>query len=473
MAERTPYSLAVDNFKSHQDDFETWIELFESAIDLAYPAVDAATLNGHCIKWLPLKLDSEARTIYKNVTEAEWKKKKEKLSELLVNPEERYTWLTRRTTITWDGKESLHTLAAKIIQAVNKYDPKNGDKDREYFFRFRAAMPLEYKKAIDMNCGNDRPKRCTIAQAKTIACRLQAANAKATVSPGLAPTEKTVAFAGAAMSEERLKAVELGLQEMRVERSGNEARRTEDNRQYGRPNSRDRYDSRNDSRVSDRRPDSRDRYEDRGRNDRFRNSRDSLDRQNDRYGNRYRGYSNERQSYDNRDRSRRDNYERPYRQEFRGNSRDRGDQGRPTSSDRQSQFNQRDQQNYNTRPPSRERWNSRGRWNSRDRGNSRERWNSRGRQPSRDRGNDRNSNGWTNQRPRDGSYNRGNDDRRYSNSQSNNDCWNPDSRGSSRDRQQRETSSTFDTASMTPEFLAAFSELMTKFQPGNDGPALQ
>ena len=211
-----PYSIPVDSFQSNEDDFETWVQLFESAIILAYPTATAAELKQYFIKWLPLKLDNEARSIYKNVTAAEWKDKKEELTKLLVNPEEKYNWLAQRSPIMWDGKESLHTLAAKIIMAVNKYDPQNGDKEREYFFRFRAALPREYKKAIDMNCGEDRPALCTIAQAKTIACRLQAANAETSASLGFGPTEKTEPGRGAAMSDRSPQDISLQLKHYEI-----------------------------------------------------------------------------------------------------------------------------------------------------------------------------------------------------------------------------------------------------------------
>ena len=65
-------------------------------------------------------------------------------------------------------------------------------------------MPAEYRKAIDMNCGDDRPTLCTIKKAKTIAIRLQIANAEVAMSLG-----RTVAFTGAAMFDDRLKAVDL------------------------------------------------------------------------------------------------------------------------------------------------------------------------------------------------------------------------------------------------------------------------
>ena len=291
MAESMPYQLAVGNFQTDQDDFKDWVGLFEAAIELAYPSANAEARKGYCLRWLPLKLDTRARNIYQNVTEVDWEDKKIELAKLLVNPEERYNWLARRTTIVWDGKESLHTLATRIVQAVNKYDPKNGDKEREYFFRFRAAMPLEYKKAIDMNCGEDRPTLCTIAQAKIIACRLQGANAEVTVPPGVIPVGKTVAFAGAAMSDDRLKAVELGLQQLRLESNSTKNRGSEDSRRYGRH-------------------DSRELHENHRGDDRFRNSGDSQDWQGDRHDNRYRNYNNERSTYDNDHCDRRDRRDR-------------------------------------------------------------------------------------------------------------------------------------------------------------------
>ena len=65
------------------------------------------------------------------------------LAKLLVNQEDKYNWLARNTPMTWDGKESLHTLATRIQRAVDKFDPTNGDKVKEYYFRFRTAMPAE------------------------------------------------------------------------------------------------------------------------------------------------------------------------------------------------------------------------------------------------------------------------------------------------------------------------------------------
>ena len=135
MAERTPYQLAVGDFRTDQDDFKDWVGRFEAAVELAYPSADAEARKGHCLKWLPLKLDATARSTYQNVTGVDWNDIKTELAKLLVNPEDRYNWLARKTTIMWDGKESLHNLATRIVQAVNKYDPTNADKESSHATR--------------------------------------------------------------------------------------------------------------------------------------------------------------------------------------------------------------------------------------------------------------------------------------------------------------------------------------------------
>ena len=116
MADNTPYSLQVSTFRFQYDDFEEWVDLFEKSIKLAYPTADEAARKNYCISWLPLKLDDDARTIFRNVTAATWVEIKAELKKLLVNPEDKYNWLARRGTITWDGKESLHSLATRIMQ---------------------------------------------------------------------------------------------------------------------------------------------------------------------------------------------------------------------------------------------------------------------------------------------------------------------------------------------------------------------
>ena len=85
MADRPPFSLAVSNFRSSEDNFESWVDLFEAAIKLGYPTADVATLESHCITWLPLKLDDRARIVYRSITAgANWATTKAELKKLLV-----------------------------------------------------------------------------------------------------------------------------------------------------------------------------------------------------------------------------------------------------------------------------------------------------------------------------------------------------------------------------------------------------
>ena len=402
MADRAVHSLACDDYRSEHDDFDTWVDLFEKSIRLAYPAADAAAQKGHCINWLPLKLDEHARTIFDGVSDkTDWDKIKPELSTRLVDPGERYSWLARRGTIIWDRKESLHSLATRIKRSVDKFDPKNADKPREYFIRFRWALPPEYKKAIDMNCAEDRPDLCTIEEAKKIALRVQMANAETGDQPGVAtPGEKTVAFSGAAMADDRIKTMELKLGSLETRfgnvettmgriaekvdrwdrgRPNSRDRGQPDNRDRGRSNSRDRDGNREGDRDRGRsgdrnqgRGDSRDRGRDRdrdrrsdgSRDGRFRNSRDSLDR---RGGERYRGYYNDRDY----DRQRRDGYVMV--ETSRGRDESRGYRRRTPSYDRRPNYD------------------SRGRYDSRDRRPSRDGRFSGERRPSRDRWDDRRS----------------------------------------------------------------------------------
>ena len=68
MADKPAYSLPVSSFRSDQDDFDSWIELFEASVKVAHPAADEAAIHALNLKWLPLKLDDDARTIYGSKT---------------------------------------------------------------------------------------------------------------------------------------------------------------------------------------------------------------------------------------------------------------------------------------------------------------------------------------------------------------------------------------------------------------------
>ena len=421
MADKPAYSLPVSSFRSDQDDFDAWIELFEDAVKVAHPSADAAAIQALNLKWLPLKLDDDARTIYGSKTETTWPEVKKELKKLLVNPEDRYSWHARRNTIVWDGQESLHALATRVKRAVNKFDADNSEegKKREYFVRFRLALPAEYKKAIDMNCG-DVATLCTIEEAKKIALKLQMANSEAIASAGGAkadPVPKTVAFHGAAMSDDRLKSLEMAMEgitvrldKMESKSDKKESKDKEEDRTRGYSSSRERYESRynrpdrrDDSRNRDRGRDNsrdqdrnRERGRDRDNRDR-RSSRDSRDRQSDRPRDNYRSFSSERRFGSDRDR--RDSYDR------RRDSRDYDSRNRRPSYERQNNYSRP----FNDRNDSRDRRSSRDGWDSRradssdrrsqDNGFNRIPWGNR----SQNNGFDQNS---SDSRSRDNGYNR-------------------------------------------------------------------
>ena len=201
MIERPSASLHIETFRHGADEFDEWSNLLESAVSLATNATsdNHATL---CKKWLPLKLDSPSRAIYKQANkEATWADLKIELTKLLIDPQEKYKWQAKRSTLKWDGKESFHALASRIITKVALYDGEMSDasKQKEYFFRFREALPKEYQNAIDMACGaGDR----NLETAKDIAQRTKMI---------LDSDEKSVTFAGARLDENRTSSLEMAL----------------------------------------------------------------------------------------------------------------------------------------------------------------------------------------------------------------------------------------------------------------------
>ena len=195
--EQATHSIPVGCFQSEIDNFDDWIKLFEDAVELATNAPNERkeTLFK---KWLPLKLDKRTRDLLKNCdTTAVWKDLKIALKALLIDPQEQYNWQTRRTTVLWDGKESFHTLCNRIKRLVDLYD-EGANKDQEYFFRFREALPTDYRRAIDLSC--DEKKR-TIEEAKKIAFQVRylQADSDPAGTDRLAP-DKDLAHMGAAAS---------------------------------------------------------------------------------------------------------------------------------------------------------------------------------------------------------------------------------------------------------------------------------
>ena len=59
--ERGTSSIPCLDYNSSKDDFETWIEKFENAVNVATNAPTLARRHQLYLQWLPLKLDNEAR----------------------------------------------------------------------------------------------------------------------------------------------------------------------------------------------------------------------------------------------------------------------------------------------------------------------------------------------------------------------------------------------------------------------------
>ena len=308
MGERSVTSIPVDKFRSGVDHFDTWIKYFEDAIDITHAGADAASKLLFLKKWLPFKLDDKARLVYSGVPDGDWAAIKANFKEALKDPQEEYNWYARRVTIVWDGVESFQSLETRIKRAVDLYETDG--KDREYFYRFRMALPKDYRRAIDIGCEKENR---TIAKARAIAERVRLADAEDAEepTPGTAASlqpSKSVSFTGAAMAEDRLKSLEMAVQGIAVRMEGLELKKSKDEEPKSRDesSSRGRYetryqDRRSESRGSSGRYDRRDSYDRRSRDD-------SRDRRSDRRDrDRYRAYSGERSD---RERSRRDSFDR-------------------------------------------------------------------------------------------------------------------------------------------------------------------
>ena len=399
-----PHSLSIENYK-HGEDFDTWVTRFELAVGLAYNANSedkAAKRKEQCVNWLPMKIDAATFTLYQGITAATWDNIKRELSRLLTDPQERYDWFAGRKPIMWDGKESFHSLAMRIKLKIDKHI-EEAARPREYFQQFRGALPKEYRKAIDLGCGD----RWDVEEAKKIATRLRLADGDAAAS---APEEKTVAFTGAAMADDRIKSVELALQGITVKVDNLCEKMEKSQRSRESSYSRDRSERDHD----DRRSHSRGR-DDRGRRD-SRDRRDSYDRDRRssydgrRGGDRYRSLDyrdsseeRSRRDYYERDRFDRDRYDRRPSYERRPSFDRRRSYDRYSRYDRSpsySRYSDR-QSRYDRRSPSHRRYEesrySRERDDSRDRG-PRDQWRDRGRREGRDR--DEKSYGYQDDPPR-------------------------------------------------------------------------
>ena len=204
--ERGHSSIGCNDFKSGIDDFDDWIENFERAVKLATSVPAGDRLNELYKEWLHLKLDKTAAAVLKQCANTlTWEQIKAKLKSTLVDPQEKYRWQSKRATIKWDGVETFPTLAARIVRAVDKFDKEISPemKVREYFFRFREALPKPYRDAIDMGC---KDTERTLDNAKDIA---QRAHIIQTSDDSSGPA--AMAFASATMSDDRISGLERGL----------------------------------------------------------------------------------------------------------------------------------------------------------------------------------------------------------------------------------------------------------------------
>ena len=247
--ERAAHSIPITEFISGKDDFDEWVDLFQDAVKLATNAQNEARKHALYLEWLPLKLDDEARAVYRQCEGATWDDRKASMKDLMIDPQEIYKWKAKVGKVAWDGKESFHRLATRVKRAVDKFDKDMNDasKANEYFFRFREALPDNYKTAIDMGCSaNER----TLERAKELALRLQMTQAST--------EDKSVSFVGASMSEDRLKTLEFSVKELGnkfddMKLASDKSKSTKDS--YERSYNRDRYeryprDRRRDQRYS-------------------------------------------------------------------------------------------------------------------------------------------------------------------------------------------------------------------------------
>ena len=201
---RSVTSLPIHNFRTDIDDPVVWLPLFEDTVEMCLHPADANAKNTLLKKWFPLKVDDRARQKLLGITTQVWDEIKAAFIKSLANPQEEYNWHARRQTITWDGVEPFHDLATRIRRAVDKYEPE-AVRQNEYFFRFRMALPKDYKREIDIWCPRNNR---TIAEAQDIAERVRLANAeeRAETLGAAAPTQPT-SFIAAAMTGDRVDAI--------------------------------------------------------------------------------------------------------------------------------------------------------------------------------------------------------------------------------------------------------------------------
>ena len=209
MGDQIARSIPIHNFRSGVDEPSPYLTMFENSVDLVQPTADDNARQTLLKNWFPLKLDDRARLAYGGIpqtAETTWNDIKTAFIDALTDPQEEYTWHARREFITWDSVESFRSLFTKIKSKVDKYEHANV-REREYFFRFRMALPRHYRREIDINLPRERRK---VEEAIDIAERIRLANSEAAESNQAAAAPNRP-FTGAAMRENQYVSVELGL----------------------------------------------------------------------------------------------------------------------------------------------------------------------------------------------------------------------------------------------------------------------
>ena len=206
--EKAASGISIADFNSSKDDFDEWIELFEASVELATTPQTNDRKHALFLKWLTIKLDPPARAVLKNIapgtpypTAGGVKGVKDQLSELLIDEHEVYKWQAYKLKLTWDQKESFQELATRVKRAVDKYEKDLDATSREkaYFFRFREALPKQYRNCIDVSCLKTER---TLENAKQIALRVQLTQ------------DEDADLTGAAMADDRIHGLELTLAEL-------------------------------------------------------------------------------------------------------------------------------------------------------------------------------------------------------------------------------------------------------------------
>ena len=276
--ERGASSIPCNDFQSGKEDFASWIEKFQSAVNVATNASTDARKHALYLLWLPLKLDEEARAVLKQVPQGtNYTDTITLMKDLLIDEVEVYKWKAMKSQITWDGKESFQALSTRVKCAVDKYEKEltNENKAWAYFFRFRAALPEVYQDFIDVSLPKDSK---TIDNAKELALRVQMTQRDKTSEA------KHVAFTGAAMADDRIHALELEMAKLNTRFDQGDR---SSNQRSDQPQSGDRYD-----RSPSRDRDGYQRYS--GSSSRYRSPTPNRGRYEVRYPQRNNGYSRDR-----------------------------------------------------------------------------------------------------------------------------------------------------------------------------------